>query len=75
MDPLWVDKYRPKALERLDHHPNITSVLKQLAETNDFPVLDVVILSISFFMDLKGQAKKHEPMPFSINCSESMCIN
>ena len=31
MDPLWVDKYRPKALERLDHHPNITSVLKQLA--------------------------------------------
>ena len=39
MDPLWVDKYRPRTLDRLDHHPQITQVLKQLSETNDFPVL------------------------------------
>ena len=75
MDPLWVDKYRPKALERLDHHPNITSVLKQLAETNDFPVPSVVILSISFFTGLKGQGKRQEHTRFSVNCSENMCIN
>ena len=38
MDPLWVDEHRPRSLDRLDFHPEITEVLRQLAETTDFPV-------------------------------------
>jgi replication factor C subunit 3/5 len=39
MDPLWVDKYRPKSLEKLSYHQEITEVLGQLADTSDFPVI------------------------------------
>lgn len=38
MDPLWVDKYRPRSLEKLTFHSEITEVLGQLADTADFPV-------------------------------------
>lgn len=38
MDPLWVDKHRPRSLEKLTFHHEITEVLGQLAETSDFPV-------------------------------------
>lgn len=31
MDPLWVDKHRPKTLKALSYHPEITEVLGQLA--------------------------------------------
>ena len=31
MDPLWVDKHRPKSFERLTFHPQITEALSQLA--------------------------------------------
>lgn len=36
---LWVDKYRPKSLDRLDYHDSITLNLKALASTGDFPHL------------------------------------
>lgn len=42
MDPLWVDKHRPRSLERLDYHPDITDVLRQLADTDDFPVSPIL---------------------------------
>jgi hypothetical protein len=38
MDPLWVDKHRPKSLERLSYHHEINEVLAQLADTADFSV-------------------------------------
>lgn len=36
---LWVDKYRPRQLDQLDYHENITASLKALASTGDFPHL------------------------------------
>jgi replication factor C subunit 3/5 len=36
---LWVDKYRPTALQELDYHPEVTTRLKNLARTNDLPHL------------------------------------
>ncbi|KAL6040381.1 Subunit of heteropentameric Replication factor C (RF-C) [Balamuthia mandrillaris] len=36
---LWVDKYRPQALDALDYHPTITSQLKTMAKEGDFPHL------------------------------------
>lgn len=36
---LWVDKYRPKKLENLSYHDDITLSLKALASTGDFPHL------------------------------------
>jgi len=34
---LWVDKYRPNSLEKLDIHPELTGTLKLLVEGGDFP--------------------------------------
>ena len=61
MDPLWVDKYRPRSLEQLDHHPQITQVLAQLAETRDFPVKKASF-SISSCMGLRELARRPGPM-------------
>lgn len=36
---LWVDKYRPKTLDGLTFHKNVTSSLRALASTGDFPHL------------------------------------
>mmetsp|Transcript_6068 Transcript_6068/g.9416 ORF Transcript_6068/g.9416 Transcript_6068/m.9416 type:complete len:361 (-) Transcript_6068:373-1455(-) len=36
---LWVDKYRPNTLEKLDFHPNTTQLLKKLLASGDFPHL------------------------------------
>lgn len=58
-EALWIDKYRPKSLKDLNYHPEITETLRDLANTNDFPVHES-LLSISFFMVLKGQEKKQE---------------
>lgn len=41
MEQLWVDRYRPKTMEELTYHPELTTVLTQLSETNDFPVIFV----------------------------------
>lgn len=34
---LWVDKYRPTSLDKLDYHQNISKQLKLIAQQNDFP--------------------------------------
>jgi len=34
---LWVDKYRPNSLDKLDYHENITKQLRALTQLNDFP--------------------------------------
>jgi len=34
---LWVDKHRPKALDDLDYHPDLTSRLKRMAESGNLP--------------------------------------
>ena len=36
---LWVDKHRPKRLDELDKHPEVTSQLRGLVATGDFPHL------------------------------------
>ncbi|KXS22088.1 P-loop containing nucleoside triphosphate hydrolase protein [Gonapodya prolifera JEL478] len=36
---LWVDKYRPRSLDKLDHVPQLSQRLKQLAASEDFPHL------------------------------------
>lgn len=36
---LWVDKYRPRSLDQLSYHGNITQNLKALAKSGDFPHL------------------------------------
>ena len=36
---LWVDKYRPKSLDSIDYHFNISKRLKSLASSGDFPHL------------------------------------
>ena len=36
---LWVDKYRPNSLEKLELHEEITAILKKLCEQDDFPHL------------------------------------
>lgn len=36
---LWVDKYRPKKLDQLSYHSELTENLKALASTGDFPHL------------------------------------
>ncbi|KAJ3094247.1 Subunit of heteropentameric Replication factor C (RF-C) [Physocladia obscura] len=36
---LFVDKYRPTTLERLDYHPHLTTQLKKMASVSDFPHL------------------------------------
>ncbi|CAK9049800.1 Replication factor C subunit 3 (Activator 1 38 kDa subunit) (A1 38 kDa subunit) (Activator 1 subunit 3) (Replication factor C 38 kDa subunit) (RF-C 38 kDa subunit) (RFC38) [Durusdinium trenchii] len=36
---LWVDKHRPKALEKLDYHDNLSKRLKAIAGTGDLPHL------------------------------------
>lgn len=37
--PLWVDKYRPTVLAKLDLHDEITLRLQKLVENSDFPHL------------------------------------
>ncbi|KAL7413247.1 P-loop containing nucleoside triphosphate hydrolase protein [Mrakia frigida] len=34
---LWVDKYRPRKLEDLNYHPELSSRLRSLAAASDFP--------------------------------------
>lgn len=34
---LWVDKYRPKTLEKLDLQPKVTTLLQKLLESGDLP--------------------------------------
>jgi len=34
---LWVDKYRPRTLDDLHYHPNLSSRLRSLAASGDFP--------------------------------------
>ena len=34
---LWVDKYRPNTLDRLDYHNEISTQLKTLATTGSLP--------------------------------------
>ena len=70
MDPLWVDKYRPRSLDRLDYHPQLTNALRQLADTPDFPVY-ILSQSTSLCMDLKAQARRLELMPFFLRYSVS----
>lgn len=36
---LWVDKYRPQSLDDLSYHPTITSTLRALGDSGDFPHL------------------------------------
>ncbi|KAJ3039923.1 Subunit of heteropentameric Replication factor C (RF-C) [Rhizophlyctis rosea] len=36
---LWVDKYRPKGLDKLDYHKGLTTQLRRLASSGDFPHL------------------------------------
>ncbi|KEG14282.1 replication factor C, subunit 5 [Trypanosoma grayi] len=36
---LWVDKYRPKSLEDVELYPELTDVLKRLADSQDLPHL------------------------------------
>nr|CCC93913.1 unnamed protein product [Trypanosoma congolense IL3000] len=36
---LWVDKYRPKTLDDVELYPELTEVLKRLAESQDLPHL------------------------------------
>ncbi|RNF09578.1 putative replication factor C, subunit 5 [Trypanosoma rangeli] len=36
---LWVDKYRPKSLDEVELYPELTGVLKRLAESQDLPHL------------------------------------
>mmetsp|Transcript_19304 Transcript_19304/g.35712 ORF Transcript_19304/g.35712 Transcript_19304/m.35712 type:complete len:371 (+) Transcript_19304:72-1184(+) len=36
---LWVDKHRPKSLDRLDYHAGLTQRLKSIAKTGDLPHL------------------------------------
>ena len=36
---LWVDKYKPRTLSQLDHHPEITRQLQTLAQGGDIPHL------------------------------------
>ena len=36
---LWVDKYRPSQLHKLDYHHELSAQLKRLVESGDFPHL------------------------------------
>ncbi|CCW63210.1 unnamed protein product [Phytomonas sp. EM1] len=36
---LWVDRYRPKTLEEIELHPELTDVLSRLAKSRDLPHL------------------------------------
>ncbi|KAI9137880.1 P-loop containing nucleoside triphosphate hydrolase protein [Paraphysoderma sedebokerense] len=36
---LWVDKYRPSSLEKLDYHSDLSGHMKRLAQSGDFPHL------------------------------------
>eukprot|EP01100_Stratorugosa_tubuloviscum_P009278 TRINITY_DN3882_c0_g1_i1.p1 TRINITY_DN3882_c0_g1~~TRINITY_DN3882_c0_g1_i1.p1 ORF type:complete len:366 (-),score=138.46 TRINITY_DN3882_c0_g1_i1:69-1166(-) len=36
---LWVDKYRPSTIEQLSYHPQLSSLLLNLAQQRDFPHL------------------------------------
>ena len=37
MERLWIDKYRPKKLEDLYYHKELSGKLTKLAETQNFP--------------------------------------
>eukprot|EP01127_Copromyxa_protea_P023413 TRINITY_DN8740_c0_g1_i1.p1 TRINITY_DN8740_c0_g1~~TRINITY_DN8740_c0_g1_i1.p1 ORF type:complete len:357 (+),score=61.36 TRINITY_DN8740_c0_g1_i1:13-1083(+) len=36
---LWVDKHRPTSLDECDYHKDLSTMLKQLAQSDDFPHL------------------------------------
>lgn len=36
---LWVDRHRPKALDKLHYHENLSANLQSLAKSSDFPHL------------------------------------
>ena len=38
LETLWVDQYRPKNLNELSYHSEITQILRELSSTDDFPV-------------------------------------
>ena len=56
MDKLWVDKHRPKVLESLDFHQDLSIRLKKLSEIADFPHL--------LFYGPSGVGKKTRVMSF-----------
>ena len=39
MDRLWVDKHRPKALNKMDYNQDLNIKLKKISEAGDFPHL------------------------------------
>eukprot|EP00730_Choanoeca_flexa_P013771 TRINITY_DN5689_c0_g2_i2.p1 TRINITY_DN5689_c0_g2~~TRINITY_DN5689_c0_g2_i2.p1 ORF type:complete len:354 (+),score=70.55 TRINITY_DN5689_c0_g2_i2:89-1150(+) len=53
---LWVDKYRPKALSKLDYHPELSDNLEMLAKSGDVPHL--------MFYGPSGAGKKTRVMAF-----------
>jgi hypothetical protein len=57
MDKLWVDEYRPKTLDKLTFHSEITEVLEQMAKTDDFPVLFFLILAYDFLWSRRSRQK------------------
>lgn len=50
MNPLWIDKYRPKTLEELTVHPEVNKVLLNISSSFDFPHL--------LFTGFPGSGKK-----------------
>jgi len=56
MDRLWCDKYRPRTLELLDYHKNISTMLRKLSFCVDFPHL--------LFYGPNGAGKKTRVMAF-----------
>ena len=52
---LWVDKYRPNTLDRLDYHNEISTQLKTLASTGSLPhihFMDHLVLERNSIMAL-----------------------
>lgn len=56
MNKLWVDKYRPKKLEELDYHKDLTTSLRKLGHAEDFPHI--------LFYGPNGAGKKTRVMGF-----------
>ena len=56
MEKLWIDKYRPKKLEDLHYHTELSGKLSKLAECNNFPHL--------LFYGPSGAGKKTRIMCF-----------
>lgn len=75
IEPLWVDKYRPKKIDRL-YHEEITETLKDLAKTNDFPV-SIVVTQHLIFYGPEGAGKKTRVINFiqEVYGASSMVLN